>query len=152
MLFLKQNGIIAQDVPFKGGSKARNAISAKQVDFSFIAVQLMSGFESKLQALGVLSSERDLIYKNIPTLGEQGLPASAVTNPMIIWGHKDLPRDIVVKLEKAIMGVASSKDFNTMTTKMGISGAYSSPREAIDKIAVIDKLMTPFIEEMFHKK
>jgi tripartite-type tricarboxylate transporter receptor subunit TctC len=152
MLFLKQNGIIAQDVPFKGGSKARNAVSAKQVDFSFIAVQLMSGFESKLHPLGVLSYERDLIFKDIPTLGEQGLPASAVTNPMIIWGHKDLPRDIVVKLEKAINGVASSKDFKKMTQKMGVSGAYSSPREAIDKIGVIDKLMTPFIKEMFHKK
>ena len=152
MLFIKQNGIEAQDVPFKGGSKARNAVSAKQVDFSFIAVQLLSGFETKLRALGVLSDERDLIYKDIPTLGEQDLPALAVTNPMIIWGHKDLPGDVVAKLQEAIKGVATSEDYIKMTNNMGVNGSYSTPEEANAKVDVIDELMTPFIDEMFHKK
>jgi tripartite-type tricarboxylate transporter receptor subunit TctC len=152
MLFLKQNNIKAQDVPFKGGSKARNAVSAKQVHFSFIGVQLMAGFETKLRALGVMSSERDLIYKKIPTLEEQGLPALGVSNPMIIWGHKDLPKDVVTKLKEAIKSVASSKVYNKMTKKMGISGSYLSPTETKAKIGIIDKLMTPFIEKMFHKK
>jgi tripartite-type tricarboxylate transporter receptor subunit TctC len=152
MLFLKQNGIKAQDVPFKGGSKARNAVSAKQVDFSFIAVQLLAGFESKVRSLGVLSDERDSIYKDIPTLGEQDLPALAVSNPMIIWGHKNLPDDVVAKLEAAIKSVATSENYIKMTKKMGVNGSYSPPAEANDKIAVIDELMTPFIEEMFHKK
>ncbi|RLB99828.1 MAG: hypothetical protein DRH90_19690 [Deltaproteobacteria bacterium] len=152
MLFLKQNGIKAQDVPFKGGSKARNAVSAKQVDFSFIAVQLLAGFESKLRALGVMSNERDLIFKDIPTLGEQGLPTLGVTNPMIIWGHRDLPKDVVAKLKEGIKSVTSSKGYKKMTKKMGLSGSYLSPKEAKAMIAVIDKLMAPFIEEMFHKK
>ena len=152
MLFLKQNGIKAQDVPFKGGSKARNAVVAKKVDFSFIAVQLMAGFESKMRALGVMSNKRDLINKDIPTLGEQGLPAFDVASPMIIWGHRDLPKDVVAKLEKAIKSVASSKGYKKMTKKMGLSGSYFSPKEANAMIAVIDKLMTPFIEETFHKK
>jgi len=152
MLFLKQNGIKAQDVPFKGGSKARNAVSAKQVDFSFIAVQLLAGFESKLRALGVMSNERDLIFKDIPTLNEQELPALGVSNPMIIWGHRDLPKDVVAKLKEGIKSVASSKEYNKMTKKMGLSGSYLPPKEAKAMIAVIDKLMTPFIEEIFQKK
>lgn len=152
MLFLKQNNIKARDVPFKGGSRARNAVAAKQVDFSFIAVQLIAGFESKLRALGVLSDKRDLINKDIPTLGEQGMPALSVTNPMVIWGHRDLPKDVVAKLEKSIKSVSSSKAYKKMTKKMGLSGAYSSPKEAKAQMAVIDKLMTPFIKEMFHKK
>lgn len=152
MLFLKENGIKAQGVPFKGGSKARNAVAAKQVDFSFIGVQLLAGFESKLRALGVLSDERDVIWKDIPTLDELGLPALPVTNPMIIWGHKDLPEDVVAKVQGAIKSVASSKKYKKLTKKMGISGIYSSTEEAKAKIAAIDKLMAPFIKEMFHKK
>ena len=152
MMFLKQNGINAQDVPFKGGSKARNAVASKQVDFSFVAVQLMAGFESKLRALGVMSDERDLLYKDIPTLGEQGLPALGITAPMIIWGHKDLPKDVVAKLEKAIKDVVSSEGYTKMTKKMGITGRYYSPEDANEKMAVLDKLMTPFIEEITKKK
>lgn len=152
MMFLKQNGIKAQDVPFKGGSKARNAVTAKKVDFSFIAVQLLAGFESKIHALGVMSKERDKIYKEIPTLGEQGLPVMGLTAPMIIWGHKDLPKDVVAKLEKVIKSVASSKGYKKMTKKMGLSGLYYSPEEVNTRIAELDKLMTPFIKETFHKK
>ncbi|MCK4502198.1 MAG: tripartite tricarboxylate transporter substrate binding protein, partial [Desulfuromonadales bacterium] len=144
-LFLEENGIVAQDVPFAGGSKARNAVSAKQVDFSFIGVQLLGGFENKLRALGVMSDERDLIFNDIPTLKEQGLPALGISNPMIIWGHKDLPEDVVAKLKETIKNVASSDVYNEMAKKMGIPGNYSSPEDAITQIAVIDKLMTPFI-------
>ena len=151
-LFLKQNGITAQDVPFKGGSKARNAVSAKQVDFSFIGVQLMAGFESKMRALGVMSNERDSIYTDIPTLSEQGLPALGISNPMIIWGHKDLPEDVVAKLQEAIKSTASSEAYLEMTKTMKISGAYLSPTDARAEIAVIDKLMTPFIKETSRKK
>ena len=152
MLFLKQNGIKAQDVPFKGGSKARNAVAAKQVDFSVIAVQLLAGFESKMRAIVIMSNKRDLIHKDIPTLGEQGLPALGVTEPMIIWGHKDLPKDVVAKLEKVIKSVASSKGYKKMTKKMGLNGFYFSSKEANAKIAELDKRMTPFIKETFHKK
>jgi len=152
MLFLKQNDINAQSVPFKGGSKARNAVAAKQVDFSFVGVQLLAGFESKIRALGVLGGERDLIFKNIPTLGEQGLPTLAVSNPMVIWGHRDMPEDVVARLKETIKSVATSKNYKKMTQKMGIGAIYLSPQEAKEQVELIGKVMTPFIEEMFHKK
>lgn len=152
LLFLKENNIKAKGVPFKGGSKARNAVSSKQVDFSFVAVQLLAGFETKIRALGVTSDDRDLIFKDIPTLGEQGLPALGVNNPMIVWGHKDLPEEVVTKLKTAIQAVATSDEYENMTQKMGISGSYFSADESNAKIDVIDELMTPFINEMFHKK
>ncbi|MEN8247121.1 MAG: tripartite tricarboxylate transporter substrate binding protein [Thermodesulfobacteriota bacterium] len=152
MVFLKQSGIEAQDVPFKGGSKARNAVAGKQVDFSAIGIQLLAGFETKLRALGVGSNERDLIYKDVPTFGEQGLPLLGITNPEIIWGHKDLPKDVVSKLEMAIKSVASSEGFQKMIRKTGVTGFYFTPDEANEKMAVIDKLTTPLTKEMFHKK
>lgn len=152
LVFLKKNGINALGVPFKGGSKARNAVAAQQVDFSFVGVQLIAGFESKLRALAVLSDERDIVRKEIPTLDELGLPSLPVSNPMIIWGHKDLPGDVVAKLEEGIKGVASSEQYKKMTMNMGVSGAYASTEKTRAKIAVIDELMTPFVKEMFHKK
>ncbi len=152
MLFLKQNGIEAQDVPFKGGSKARNAVAGKQVDFAAIGVQLLAGFESKLRALSVSSNERDLIYKDVPTLAEQGLPTLGITNPEIIWGHKDLPKDVVAKLQMAVKGVASSKGYQKMIKKTGVTGFYFSPEEANAKMKAVDELTTPLTKEMFHKK
>lgn len=152
MAFLKQNGIEAQDIPFKGGSKARNAVAGKQTDFAAIGVQLLAGFESKLRALWVSSTERDSVYKDVPTLDEQGLPSLGITNPEIIWGHKDLPEDVVAKLQKTIQAVASSEGYQKMITKMGVTGFYFTPEEANAKMAVIDEVTTPLTKEMFHKK
>lgn len=152
MLFLKQNGIEAQDVPFKGGSKARNAVAAKQVDFAAIGIQLLAGFETKLRALSVSSDGRHPIYKDVPTLAEQGLPGLGITNPEIIWGHKDLPEDVVAKLQMAIKAVASSKGYQKMIRKTGVTGFYFSPEEANEKMAKVDELTTPLTKELFHKK
>lgn len=152
MLFLKQNGIKTQDVPFKGGSKARVAVAGKQVDFAFVGVQLLAGFEQKLRALGVTSNVRDQIYKNVPTFGEQGLPQMGVTNPMIVWGRKDLPKDAVEKLKKAIQGVASSKGYQKMIKKTGVTGFYFSAEDATAMMKELDKTVTPITKEIFHKK
>ena len=152
MMFLDKNGIKTQDVPFKGGSKARVAVAGKQVDFAFVGIQLLAGFESKLRGLGVTNTVRDKIYKDIPTFGEQGLPEMGVTNPEIIWGHKDLPKDVVAKLQAAIKGVATSKGYQKMIKKTGVTGFYFSPEEANKIMADLDKTVTPITKELFHKK
>ncbi len=152
MLFLKENGIKTQDVPFKGGSKARVAVAGKQVDFAFMGVQLLAGFEDKLRALGVTDNERDKVYKKVPTFGEQGLPQMGISNPMIVWGKKDLPADVVAKLQKAIASVAGGKGYQKMIQKTGVTGFYFSVADAVAKMSALDKTVTPITMELFHKK
>lgn len=147
VLFLRENGIQAQDVPFKGGSNARNAVAGGQVDFGFMGVQLVAGFEEKLQALGVADNERDLIYKGIPTFGEQGLPELGVANTQIVWGKKDLPADVVSKIEAAIEKAASSDAYKEMLAKAGLGGFYVSVEDSRARMENFAKVLDPVISE-----
>ena len=65
--FVTSAGIKAQDVPAKGGAKARALLIGKQVDFTVMGVHLYRGFENKLRPLGLLYPERDSAFKDIPS-------------------------------------------------------------------------------------
>lgn len=152
MAFLKANGLKAQDVPFKGGSKARVAIAGEQVDFGFVGVQLISGFEKKMRALAVTSNKRDAIYKNVPTMAEEGLPQLGLVNPMTVFGKKDLPADVAAKLKKAIQAIASTKGYKKLLKKTGAVGAYASPEAVTADMAIISETVDPIIAEIKKKK
>jgi tripartite-type tricarboxylate transporter receptor subunit TctC len=70
--FLQANGIKAQTIPHKGGSKARLSVISKQVDYGFIGIQLLAGFDTKMRPLGALGGSRDPNYPNVKTMEELG--------------------------------------------------------------------------------
>ena len=148
-IFLQGNDITAQGVPFKGGSKTRNAVAGGQVDFAFMGISLLAGFTEKLKALGVTDSERDAVYKDVPTFGEQGLAQMGISSPLIIWGQKDLPADVTAKLVEAIAGAATSEGYAKMVKKTGVAAFYSTPEEALSMVRELDETVTPIIAELF---
>jgi len=151
MGFLQSNNISATLVPFKGGSKARNAVAGKQVDFGFMGVQLMAGFESKLKALGVASRERDGVYRDVPTFGEQSLAELDLAAPMIIWGRRDLPADVVAKLTAAIKAAATQKGYAKLIKKTGAVGYYKPPEEGVAIVKRLQANMQPIVAANFSK-
>jgi len=146
--FLAANNIKTKDIPFKGGSKARNAVSGKQVDFGFMGVQLISGFENKLRALGVCSKERDKATPDIPTFSDQGLPGMDIVGPIMIMGHKDLPEDVKAVLIPAIKKVAESKGYKKLIKKTGTSAFYVDPEQSREKMQVLNKNLAPIVDKV----
>ena len=82
--FLQANGIKAQTIPHKGGAKARLSIISKQVDYGFVGIQLLAGFDTKMRPLGALGNTRDPNYPDVPTVEEAGLPPMGIANPMMV--------------------------------------------------------------------
>lgn len=122
--FLKANNIVAKDIPFKGGSKARNAVAGEQVDFAFLGIQLGRGFESKIRPLGVTAAKRDSTNKNVPTFAEQGLASMDITGPIVVFGRPNLPTKVKQKISDAIKSVAADKGFKKLLKKAGLSAFY----------------------------
>ena len=147
-LFMQENDITAQDVPFKSGPKARNAVVSKQVDFAFTGIHSMAGFESKIRALGVTNSERDKIFNKVPTFGELGLPALNIAAPMVVWGKIDLPAEAVTKLKAAIKAIASSKSYQRILKKAGAVGFYQSNEQVVETMEVMRTKFSPIVAEL----
>ena len=151
-LFLDTLGLKHQVIPFKGGSKSRNALVAGKVDIGFIGVHLVKGFKNDIKALGVPTDKRDPANKKVPTFGEQGLPKLNVTGPMCIWGPKGMPADAVAKLQTAVKGVAGIKGFKKFMKKAGLAAFHLTAAESTQKLDALYTTLGPVVKKVMGNK
>ena len=149
--FLQANGIKAQTIPHKGGSKARLSVISKQVDYGFIGIQLLAGFDTKMRPLGALGASRDPNYPNVKTMEELGLPRMGMANPMMVWAKKDIPEEAAQKLIVAIKKVAEGKGFKKLIKKLGLSAIYASPEESVKILNDLGEQVVPVAKRVFNK-
>lgn len=150
--FLRANNMNVKDVPTKGGSRARGLLVSKQVDFGFIGPHLLMGFESKIRCLGITTSQRDGVMKDIPTFKELGLNYKDITTPMMLLAKKELSDDKYQKLVKALKNLTEKKGFAKFVKKSGLAVNYRSPEEAYAYYSQLCHNMKPIVDDMFKLK
>ncbi len=128
--FLANNGIEAQDVPFKGGGPTRAALIGGQADFGFLGVQQLRGFEEQLRALAVNSAERDNIMSDVPSFGELGVPFAAVSSPVIVFAPKGTPAEVVSAMETALAEITAKPEFAELLAKRGTGPVFATGADA----------------------
>ncbi|MEC8572818.1 MAG: tripartite tricarboxylate transporter substrate binding protein [Pseudomonadota bacterium] len=144
--FLANNGIEAQDVPFKGGGPTRAALIGEQADFGFLGVQQLAGFEEQIRALAVNSQDRDSIMTEVPAFGELGIPFAAVSSPVIVFAPKDTPAEIVSAMEEALAHIAAKPEFAELLAKRGTGPVYLSGAEAKAALTAMKADAAPLVE------
>jgi tripartite-type tricarboxylate transporter receptor subunit TctC len=101
-LFAKATGTQFAMVPYRGTAPAMQDLIAGQIDFSFdLPVQLPLMRAGSLKAYAVTSETRLETASDIPTVGEQGLPALTSSTWFGFFAPKGTPADIVGKLNAA---------------------------------------------------
>ena len=147
-LFVNANDIPAQIVPFRGGSNARNALVAGDVDASFNGNQLVSGFEDDIKVLGVPSAERDPANPDVPTFAEQGLDGLNVTGPMCLYGPNGLPEEVVTDVSSAVQAVAEMEGFGRFLGRSGLAAMHLSPEQGTQNLGNLMDTFEPVIEQI----
>ncbi|MRG74070.1 hypothetical protein GH722_20105 [Alphaproteobacteria bacterium HT1-32] len=149
-LFLDTIGIKHQVIPFQGGSKARGALVAQKVDASFNGVHLTAGFENEIRVLGVPTAKRDPVNPDVPTFGEQGLPALKIAGPMCLWGPNGMPAETVAKLEAAVKHVSGVKGFGTFMSKSKLAAFHMTSEEGTAATNALFDTLQPVIDKIIN--
>ncbi|MEQ8707675.1 MAG: tripartite tricarboxylate transporter substrate binding protein [Rhodospirillales bacterium] len=149
-LFLDTTGIKHQVIPFQGGSKARGALVAQKVDASFNGVHLTAGFENEIRVLGVPTAKRDPVNPDVPTFGEQGLPALNIAGPMCLWGPNGMPAETVAKLEAAVKHVSGVKGFGTFMSKSKLAAFHMTSEEGTTATNALFDTLQPVIDKIIN--
>ncbi len=146
--FLAQNGIEAQDVPFKGGGPTRAALIGEQADFGFLGVQQLRGFEEQLRALAVNSADRDSIMTEVPSFGELGIPFAAVSSPVIVFSPKGTSADVVATMEAALAKIAAKPKFAELLAERGTGPVYANGNDAKAGLAAMKADAAPLVRSL----
>lgn len=149
--WLIANGIKAQDVPFKGGAKARAAILGKQTDFAVFGVQLTNKFKDKLTPVGMLQGGRDGFRNEIPTMKEQNIAYVPVYTPLVISVPKGTPQSVVDKLNTGLKKMVEHPKVIKALTKRGSAIIYRNGTETRKVLESLDEQWQPIFDGLKEK-
>jgi tripartite-type tricarboxylate transporter receptor subunit TctC len=117
-----------QLVPYRGSAPAMQDLVAGQIDFgiespSTALPQILGG---KIKAYAVTDKHRLAAAPDIPTVDEAGLPGFYTASWYGIWAPKDTPKDIIGKLNAAIVYALADP---AVQARLSDFGQEAAPRD-----------------------
>jgi len=130
-LFIKSAGIEMTHIPYKGTAPAITDIVGGVTDvfFSTTGAALPYLQAKKLKVIAVSTNTRSAVEPQIPTVAESGLPGYGVTVWYALVGPKNLPPEILKKLNLALTAAVVDKKTLELFKATGDVASPSSPDE-----------------------
>ena len=122
-LFKHMAGIDLQHIPYKGASAAVTDLMGGQIDSVSTTLSTASGQikSGKARALAISSARRLEEYPNVPTFAESGYPDLVATVWFSISGPKNMPDDIVQKLNAEIRRAMETSEVRDRLKNDGVT-------------------------------
>ena len=130
-LFKVAAGIDMVHIPYKGGGQAQADVVGGQAQslFNVVPVGLPMIRADKLRAIAVTGKTRSEALPDVPTMIEAGFPAVTAVTWNGILAPAATPRDIVAKLNEAMVAVLRTPEMKEQLAKLGQEVAWSTPDE-----------------------
>jgi tripartite-type tricarboxylate transporter receptor subunit TctC len=121
IFFQQATGTRFQFVPYRGAAPAMQALLGGEVDMiiddpTSSLPQVRSG---KIKAFAVTAKERLAAAPDIPTVDEAGLPKFYFSRWHALWVPKGTPREVVAKLNAAVVGALGDQQVRTRLADLG---------------------------------
>jgi len=130
-MFKQVTGVTMQHVPYKGSAPALMDLIAGRLDIMFdnIPTPLMHIRAGKLRGLAVTAAQRSPSLPELPTLAEAGVPGFDVSSWYGVYAPAGLPRDILMKLNKAFNEALQTPDIRNQLSGQGWTVVGGTPEQ-----------------------
>jgi tripartite-type tricarboxylate transporter receptor subunit TctC len=131
-IFKAEQNLDIHHVPYNGATPAELDLMAGRVTMMFDSLSTALPFikDNKLRAIGVTSKERSSYAPEIPTLAEQGLKGFDVTSWYAVWAPAGVPKDIVGKLNRAIVAALATPEVKARLVALQAEAFGNTPQAA----------------------
>jgi len=130
-VFKQGAGIFAVHVPYRGGAACQTDIMGSQIDLSFQNLGAVTNYikAGKMKALAVTANARNPSLPNVPTTGEAGFKDLVVTSWQAAAAPAKTPREVVMKLNDAMVKTLRSPDVRERMNAIGFDVVAGTPEE-----------------------
>ncbi len=124
-------GIDVLHIPYKGAGPAMIDLLGGQLDFMFDSLLTSTPLvrAGKLRALGQSGVKRSALLPDVPTIAESRLPGFEVSTWFGLVAPAKTPREIVVKLNQAVVKGLRNPETRERLLAQGIEPVANSPEE-----------------------
>jgi len=147
--FAVQTGIDVTYVPYRGGGQRAPALAGGHIDATFDIVAPLKPLAEagKLRILGIASDRRSELYKDIPTMKEQGVDLN-LASWHGVFAPKGTPESVVAALSGALAKVSRNGEFNEQMSKLALGVRYLDHRDFPRFFAEQDASFKPLIDKL----
>lgn len=130
-LLLRQAGVTATHVPYRGSAAAMADVLAGNVDFTFSTIPQASPLvrEGRLRALAISTRERVPALPNVATVAEQGFPGFELNEWVALWVPAGTPQPIIHRLYEAAAAALAEPAVRQRYADIGILPVGSTPAQ-----------------------
>jgi tripartite-type tricarboxylate transporter receptor subunit TctC len=136
-------------VPYKGSGPAMTDLLGGTIQLSFPSVPGALPFiaSGTLVALGVTSSKRSSMLKDVPSIEEAGVPGYSVESWFGIAGPAGLPAQVVTRINSAVNQALKSSEVQQLLAREGAEPVGGSPADFSSTITTDIKKWTSVIAD-----
>ncbi len=121
--FLNEIGAKAQFIPYRGNGPALQDLVAGQID---LQIEPASNFFAQAKAgaikpYAIAAKNRSTAASDIPTTAEAGMPGFQASLWYGLWAPKDTPKDIVTRLNAAMLEALAHEETRKRFADLGIA-------------------------------
>lgn len=123
-------------VPYNGAGPAVLAIVGNQVPIAFLGLPpAHPHIKSRaLRPLGITSSQRFPVLKEVPTIAESGFPGFEADTPQMFLVPAGTPKAVISRLNKEIVRILNLPEVRERLTTLGFETVASSPEEMARRV------------------
>lgn len=127
--FKKMAGIEGTAIAYKGAAPVALALAAGDIQMAIDApLPFMPHLQSgKVRALALGADQRMALLPDVPTMAEAGMPGYKAEFNGGLWAPAGTPREIIEKLNAAVVEAIKSNDVQEPVRKAGMFAASTTP-------------------------
>jgi tripartite-type tricarboxylate transporter receptor subunit TctC len=126
-MFLRDAGIQAQHIPFRGSAPSVQAMFAGDVDFTIDTIVIPHVQQGRLRGLAAVGDRRLSQLPELPTLAELGYPNVRTSGWQALMGPAGMPAQIVNQLAAHVESATRDPAVLERMARGGVEPSFRSP-------------------------
>ncbi|MBR0681198.1 hypothetical protein GXW74_11945 [Roseomonas eburnea] len=126
---LRRAGIAGEHVPYRGGADQVAGLLRGDVPMGFTSIALAAPLlrDGRIRALAVSSAARSPVYRDLPTVAEQGFPGFAMGDWLGLLVAAGTPASVVARLAAAAADAVNQPALRPRLADLGLQPAAEGP-------------------------
>jgi tripartite-type tricarboxylate transporter receptor subunit TctC len=139
LFFQRETGTRFALIPYRGTAPGMQDLAAGQIDLYFTTpLQLPLVRAGSMKAYAVTSDTRLALAPDLPTFAEMGLPSLSFSNWYGLFAPKGTPRDIIGKLDAAVVEALADPAVQTRLVNFGYD-VFPRERQTAQALLALQK-------------